>query len=91
MGQVREPNIPGRRNNGMVLASLPPGEWHSGWVRDAVYGIVALARSGHHAEAKAALDFFLNAEPVGKYKSYVRNQDYRVSVVRYFGTGGNIC
>lgn len=87
MGQVREPNTPTRKNNGMVLASLPPGEWHSGWVRDATYGIVALARMGHHAEAKAAVDFFLNAEPVGKYKSYVSNQDYRVSVVRYFGNG----
>jgi len=87
MGQVREPNIPGRKNHGMVLASLPPGEWHSGWVRDAQYAIVALARAGYHAEAKKALEFMFNAEPVGKFKSYVRNQDYRISVVRYFGTG----
>jgi GH15 family glucan-1,4-alpha-glucosidase len=87
MGQVREPNITGRKNHGMVLASLPPGEWHSGWVRDGVFSVAAYARSGHHAEAKDALDFFLNAEPVGKFKSYVRNQDYRISVVRYFGTG----
>jgi GH15 family glucan-1,4-alpha-glucosidase len=87
MGQSREPNRPGRKNHGMVLASLPPGEWHSGWVRDAVYGIVALARMGHTKEAKDGLEFFFNAEPVGKFKSYVSNQDYRVSVVRYFGTG----
>lgn len=87
MGQVREANTPTRKNNGMILASLPIGEWHTGWVRDATYAIVALARSGHHAEAKAALDFFMNAEPVGKYTSYVRNKPYRISVTRYFGTG----
>jgi GH15 family glucan-1,4-alpha-glucosidase len=87
MGQVREPNAPGRRNNGMILASLPVGEWHTGWVRDAMYAIVALARMGHHEEAKAALSFFVNAAPVGLYKQYVSNQDYLVSVVRYFGTG----
>ncbi|MBI4704583.1 MAG: hypothetical protein HY744_26060 [Deltaproteobacteria bacterium] len=87
MGQVREPYSSTRKNNGMVLASLPPGEWHSGWVRDATYAVVALARSGHYDEARAALDFFLNAEPVGKFKSYVSNQDYRISVVRYFGNG----
>ena len=87
MGQVREANSATRHSNGMLLASLPPGEWHSGWVRDATYGVVALARMGHHAEAKAALDFFLNAQPVGKYKSYVSGADYRISVVRYFGTG----
>ncbi len=88
MGQVREPwGAFGRKNTGMVLASLPPGEWHSGWVRDAQYAIVALARMGHHAEAKLALDFFLGAEPTAKYRQYVSNADYRISVVRYFGTG----
>jgi GH15 family glucan-1,4-alpha-glucosidase len=89
MGQVREPNIAGRKNHGMILASLPYGEWHSGWVRDAQYALVALARMGHTDEAKMALDFFLNAEPVGKYKSFLKpgTPDYRISVVRYFGTG----
>lgn len=88
MGQVREPNTATRKNHGMVLASLPPGEWHTGWVRDAVYAIVALARLGHNTEAKYALDFFLNAEPVGKFSSYVSGyRDYRVSVCRYFGNG----
>jgi GH15 family glucan-1,4-alpha-glucosidase len=87
MGQVREAYLPTRKNNGMILASLPVGEWHSGWVRDAQYAIVALARMGHFAEAKAALDFYWNAGPVGKYKSFVSNQDYRISVVRYFGDG----
>jgi GH15 family glucan-1,4-alpha-glucosidase len=62
MGQVREANIPGvRKNHGMVLASLPSGEWHTGWVRDGVYSVVALARSGHFEEARMALDFFLDA------------------------------
>ncbi len=87
MGQVREPYLSNRKGYGMVLASLPVGEWHTGWVRDAMYGVVALARMGHHEESRMALEFFLNAEPVGKFKSYVRNQDYRISVVRYFGNG----
>jgi len=87
MGQVREPNTATRKNHGMVLASLPPGEWHTGWVRDAMYAVVALARSGHAEEAKAALEFFLNAEPAGRYKSYVGNQDYRISLTRYYGSG----
>jgi GH15 family glucan-1,4-alpha-glucosidase len=87
MGQVREQNTNVRRNNGMVLASLPPGEWHSAWVRDGLYAVVALARMGHFAEAKLALDFFMNAAPVGKFRSYVNNADYKISVVRYFGTG----
>lgn len=87
MGQVREPNRSNRRNNGMVLASLPPGEWHTGWVRDGLYAIVALARMGHHAEAKMGLDFLLNAAPSGKFSSYVSEAQYRVSVCRYFGNG----
>ena len=87
MGQIREVNTQSRKNHGMMLASLPPGEWHTGWVRDGTYATVALARMGHLTEAKASLDFFLNAAPVGKYKSFVQNQDYRISVVRYFGTG----
>jgi GH15 family glucan-1,4-alpha-glucosidase len=87
MGQVREENVPGRKNHGMMLAALPVGEWHIGWVRDGTYGAVALARSGHLEEARMALDFFFNAEPVGKYLSYVRGPNYRISVTRYFGTG----
>ncbi|MFO0674906.1 MAG: hypothetical protein U0169_00080 [Polyangiaceae bacterium] len=87
MGQVLEPNTPTRKNHGMVLASLPRGEWHSSWVRDGVYGIVAFARMGHLEEARLGLEFFFNAEPVGKYKQFVSNSNYRVSVVRYFGNG----
>ncbi len=91
MGQVREPNgifaDRKRVNNGMIMASLAPGHWTTGWVRDGLYGVVALTRAGYLDEAKRALNFFLNAEPVGKFKSYVDNVDYRISVTRYFGSG----
>ena len=92
MGQVREANTPTHKNHGMIVASLPTGQWNTGWVRDGTYAAVALARIGHTEEARLALDFFLNAfeiNPggVGKYRSYVKNADYRISVVRYYGTG----
>jgi MYXO-CTERM domain-containing protein len=87
MAQVREPNTASRKSHGMIVAALPLGEWHTGWVRDGNYATVALARMGHVAEAKMSLDFFLNAAPVAKYTSYVSNVDYRVSVCRYFGSG----
>ena len=92
MGQVREVNTATRKNHGMIIASLPVGEWHTGWVRDGTYAITALARMGHTAEAKAALDFLLNAFQInpggkGKYRNLVNNADYRISVVRYYGTG----
>ena len=37
MGQILEPYLdsPRQKNHGMILASLPPGGWHTGWVRDA--------------------------------------------------------
>jgi len=91
MAQVREPNIRRegvlRVNNGMILASLMPGCWATGWVRDGSYATAALARMGHWKEAKASLDFFLNAEPVGKFKSYASFSDYRISLTRYYGSG----
>lgn len=88
MGQIREPysESPRRKNNGMILASLPPGGWHTGWVRDAVYAVAALARAGHAGEAKMALDFFLNAD-AGRYPSFLGNVPYRISTVRYYGDG----
>jgi MYXO-CTERM domain-containing protein len=88
MGQIRETYVesPRRKNNGMILASLPPGGWHTGWVRDAVYAIVALARTGHANETRMALDFFLNAD-AGRYPSFLNNVPYRISTVRYFGDG----
>jgi len=88
MGQIREPysESPRRKNTGMILASLPPGPWHTGWVRDAMYATAALARTGHHDMAKASLNFLLDAD-AGKFPSYVRDLPYRVSTVRYFGDG----
>ena len=91
MGQIREANTATRKNNGMMLASLPPGSWHTGWVRDGTYAVVALARSGHTDEAKAALNFYLNASPVGAYASYENNVNYRISLTRYFGNGQEEC
>jgi GH15 family glucan-1,4-alpha-glucosidase len=90
MGQVREPNIPGRKNNGMIVASLPVGQWHTGWVRDMAYAVVGLARSGHFEEAKMGLNFWMNAEPVGQrpeLRALVKNQNYRIALTRYFGSG----
>jgi glycosidase len=81
VGQVREP-APAR---GQIIAALPPGIWWISWVRDMSYATVALARSGHTAEANAAIDFFANS-PVGMYRQQV-GQDYHVSVVRYYGDG----
>ena len=88
MGQILEPyqDSPRRKNHGMVLASLPPGGWHTGWVRDATYALVAMARTGHHDMAKNGLDFFLNAD-AGKYGSYLNDVSYRISTVRYYGDG----
>jgi GH15 family glucan-1,4-alpha-glucosidase len=70
----------------MILASLPPGGWHTGWVRDATYAIDALSRTGHADNARAALDFFLDAD-AGRYPSYLANVPYRISTVRYYGDG----
>ncbi|HZS38623.1 MAG TPA: glycoside hydrolase family 15 protein [Polyangia bacterium] len=87
MSQVLEPysETPKQKGYGMILASLPPGQWHIGWVRDAQYSTVALARMGHFAEARRALEFFLNAE-ANQYQSYV-GAPYRISITRYFGDG----
>jgi GH15 family glucan-1,4-alpha-glucosidase len=87
MGQVRETG-PGF---GQILASLPPGlgfvdaQWNISWVRDMAYAVAGLARSGHLDEAKAALEFQLNA-PQGRHTAEV-GMPYRISVTRYFGNG----
>ncbi|HEY3807931.1 MAG TPA: glycoside hydrolase family 15 protein [Kofleriaceae bacterium] len=88
MGQITEPYVdsPRMKNYGMMLASLPPGQWHTGWVRDGTYATVALARTGHSQQAKDSLNFFLNAD-AGQFGSYLDNVDYQISVVRYFGDG----
>lgn len=86
MGQIREANTKDRHANGLILASLPEGEWFVPWVRDMTYATVGLTRMGHQAEAKQALDAMLNARGMGQN----RGKDdpyYQISTVRYFGNG----
>jgi MYXO-CTERM domain-containing protein len=83
MGQVTSSDV----SDGQILAAIAPGEWNITWVRDMAYSTVALARTGHAAEAKRALAFEVGA-PIagGAYQSYV-GSPYQISVVRYYGNG----
>ena len=47
--------------NGAVAAG-PAGLWHYAWPRDMAFVAVALARTGHHAEAVQALAFLQDAQ-----------------------------
>lgn len=87
MAQCREPNRANRHGNGLIVASLPDGEWFTPWVRDMAYATLAFARMGHRAEARAALLAYFNAQPTGKLREQTANADYQISVVRYFGDG----
>lgn len=87
IAQSREPNRPGRYNNGLIVASLPDGVWFTPWVRDMAWASVALAKMGHRAEARAALLAYFNARPTGKMRVETSGADYQISVVRYFGDG----
>jgi Glycosyl hydrolases family 15 len=87
MAQSREPNRPGRYNNGLIVACLPDGSWFMPWARDMAYAVVALSYMGHRSEARAALLAYYNARPTGKMKQETGGVDYQVSVVRYFGDG----
>ena len=87
MGQIREAFQPNRRNFGMYLAALPIGEWHTGWVRDGAYAVVAMAMNGHLEEAKIGAAFYLNAEKGVFPELGGRDGTYRVSSCRYFGNG----
>jgi GH15 family glucan-1,4-alpha-glucosidase len=58
MSQSRETGA----SHGQVLASLIPGEWSIAWARDGNYSIQALIASGHYQEARAALQFFFDAQ-----------------------------
>ena len=85
-GEVRE-----HAGAGAVLASLPPGEWAYPWVRDGAYAIVGLADAGLHAEARAAVQFYLDAS-ANRYIDYgelaeVPLLDYALSLTRYHGFG----
>jgi hypothetical protein len=81
MGQVQESG----GSKGQILASVAPGQWNIAWVRDMAYATVALARSGHFAEAKAAISFQLAAQS-GTYQAQV-GAAYQISVCRYYGDG----
>ncbi|HEX3345414.1 MAG TPA: glycoside hydrolase family 15 protein, partial [Polyangiaceae bacterium] len=81
MGQVAETG----GGSGQILASVAPGTWNISWVRDMAYAVVGLVRSGHYAEAKAAIAFQMQAQ-VGSYQQYV-GAPYQISVVRYYGNG----
>lgn len=70
---------------GQIVASMSPGMWNITWPRDQSYAGVALAATGHHAEAKGALEFVLRGK-VGQFQPEV-GSPYRVSVTRYFGGG----
>ena len=87
MAQSREPNRSGRNNNGLIVASLPDGVWFTPWVRDMAYALVAYARMGHQAEARAGLLAYFNAQLTGKMRAETQGADYQISVVRYFGDG----
>ena len=87
MAQSREPNRPGRNNNGLIIAALPDGYWFTPWVRDMAFATVALVRMGHRDEARSALLAYFNAQPTGKMRAETHGADYQISVVRYFGDG----
>jgi MYXO-CTERM domain-containing protein len=81
MGQVRGDE----KDDGQILASLPPGNWNITWVRDMAYATVALVRAGHGEEARRAIQFQLSADS-SKYEEYV-GAPYQISITRYFGDG----
>ncbi len=81
MGQVTESG----QGSGQILASVAPGMWNIAWVRDMAYATVGLIKSGHLAEAKAAIAFQMGAS-AGQYEAQV-GAPYQISVVRYYGNG----
>lgn len=81
MGQVQESGPA----QGQILASVAPGQWNIAWVRDMAYATVALAHTGHYAEAKAAIAFQMAAQ-ASTYQQQV-GAPYQISVCRYYGNG----
>jgi hypothetical protein len=84
MGQIRERD---HRAFGLINASLPAGEFFIPFVRDMSYAVVALTKMGHREEAKAGLDAYYNAGPIGNLQAQVRRVPYQISLTRYFGDG----
>lgn len=68
------------KGRGQVLASLPPGEWTYGWVRDGAYAAVGMAAIGMTTEARDAVRFILDAAPLPSLTRYtgfgLPEQDY---------------
>ncbi len=91
MSQVREVGAP----YGQIPASFPvaapdvefPHTWNITWVRDSSYATVALANAGYVAEAEASVRFLFQEGKAGKYKSWLSNTNYGVSVCRLYGDG----
>ncbi|MCX4247814.1 glycoside hydrolase family 15 protein [Paraliomyxa miuraensis] len=97
-GEVRRTRFPGtlpgvvqHDGGGAILASLPPGNWTYAWIRDGAYATLAMATLGMDAEARASLEYYLNAE-AGRFKDWMElaaydMPDYQISLVRYYGFG----
>jgi len=79
------------RGKGAILASLPPGEWTYAWIRDGAYATAAMAALGMTEHARAALNFYLDAEG-GRFQDWNELKPYamppyQISLVRYHGFG----
>jgi MYXO-CTERM domain-containing protein len=97
-GEIRRTRFPGalpgtvqHLGAGAILASLPPGNWTYAWIRDGAYATAAMATLGMGPEARAALEFYLNAE-AGRFVDWMELSaydmpDYQISLVRYYGFG----
>jgi len=96
--EVRRTRFPGtlpgtvqHLGQGAILASLPPGNWTYAWIRDGAYASAAMATLGMAAEAREALEFYLQAE-AGRFADWMELSaydmpDYQISLVRYYGFG----
>ena len=79
------------RGKGAVLASLPPGEWTVAWIRDGSYAVAAMSALGMQAEARDALQYYLDAE-ANQFQTWselapYNMPPYQISLVRYHGFG----
>lgn len=74
------PALVTHKGKGQVLASLPPGEWTYGWVRDGAYAAAGMAAVGMTQEARDAVRFVLDAAPLPSLTRYLGfgqpEQDY---------------
>ncbi|MBN1997773.1 hypothetical protein JW935_09485 [candidate division KSB1 bacterium] len=89
MAQCQEPG-PGR---GQIVKNLSPEFDSAAMTRDMAFSILALCRTGHFAEAKAALSFLLTAQ-AGIFRSnqysikkWGSKSPYLISLASYTGMG----